>query len=154
LDKFISFFYFNLSNNKTNLSFRNFSVLNKIFTEQESKIPLNLDIKFLHWLAGFTDGEGSFSINITNSKSKKNKDFNKYINFRFRIRLHIDDVDVLYKIQNKLGIGKVFLQKGISECIFVVSKFEDIKNIIIPIFNFTNLYTSKSIDFKNFCLAF
>jgi LAGLIDADG endonuclease len=46
------------------------------------------------------------------------------------------------------------LQNNISECIYVVSKFEDIKILIIPIFKFTNLYTSKAKDFKDFCLAF
>ena len=46
--------------------------------------------KFLQWFVGFTDAEGHFIIS-TNSKG--------YVIFRFKIRLHVDDLEVL------LGLG-------------------------------------------------
>lgn len=120
--------------------------------DQTNKTTLSLKDNFLYWLAGFSDGESSFGIFV--NKYKNNQGLKQNLIFRYRIRLHIDDVDVLYKIQNKLKIGIVNLDIKKFECVYVVTKFEDIKNVIIPIFKYTKLYTTKAKDFMDFCLAF
>ena len=56
---------------------------------------VNLD--FLHWFSGFTDGEGNFLITLDR----------QYIKFRFKISLHIDDVEVLNTIKSHLNIGRL-----------------------------------------------
>ena len=48
------------------------------------------------------------------------------MSLRFTIEVHIDDVEVLYKIAQTLGIGKVLKNKHGSSALFFVTKFEDI----------------------------
>ena len=107
--------------------------------------PLNLDKNFLFWLAGFSDAEGSFGI-------RKRKD-RRGFSFSFRIRLHSDDIDTLHYICEKLGVGKVYLEKEKFECSYEVYKLLDLKNVIIPVFQYTKLYTNKYSDFLDFCKA-
>jgi hypothetical protein len=52
---------------------------------------------FLFWFSGFTDAEGNFLITLDRS----------FVKFRFKISLHIDDVEVLNTIKSKLKIGRV-----------------------------------------------
>ena len=56
---------------------------------------LNLKIKetgkqeFFEWFSGFCDGESNFSIDL--------KKLNTLVIFRFRIGIHIDDINILRK---------------------------------------------------------
>lgn len=56
-----------------------------------------VDPDFGHWLAGFTDGEGSFSI----SRPRKS-----YI-CSFHISLRMDDIDILHEACARTGLGYV-----------------------------------------------
>lgn len=58
---------------------------------------------FGYWLAGFTDGEGSFLIGKRNGRGP-------YASYRcgFQIKLRDDDRAILSKIRNILGIGKIY----------------------------------------------
>ena len=96
--------------------------------------------EFLYWFSGFSDAEGNFLIT---------KDRN-YIKFRFKICLHIDDLEVLNTIQSHLNIGRVELESHRNRCSFVVTDYGDIKNVICFIFNKFPLHTSKKLDFENF----
>ena len=96
-------------------------------------------------MAGFTDSEGNFIITTRNTLNSIN------FGFIFRIRLHIDDKATLDFIQKTLGVGRVYEEN--DECIFVVYKFEDIISVIIPIFTYANLITTKSMDFLDFKAA-
>jgi len=49
--------------------------------------------------------------------------------FKFKIHLHIDDIEVLYFIQKTLGVGKVS-PNGVASAIFRVRKQEDVAKII------------------------
>jgi hypothetical protein len=95
-------------NNVTHLNIKIYSILSK--TKQQNKIPLDLKDKILCWFAGFTDGEGSFNLNLSKYKNKQGL-IKKNIKFIFRIRLHIEDVDVLYRIQKKIRNRKSFVTK-------------------------------------------
>lgn len=99
---------------------------------------VNLD--FLHWFSGFSDAEGNFLITLDR----------EYIKFRFKISLHIDDVEVLNTIKSHLNIGRVTLEISRNRCSFIVEKYEDIKNVICYIFKSFPLHTSKRLDFENF----
>lgn len=98
------------------------------------------DEEFLFWFSGFTDAEGNFLITIDR----------KYAKTRFKINLHIDDIEVLYIIKSKLGFGRVI--KEINTGAFIV---EDALNIdkLCQIFNKYPLHTSKKLDFLSFCEA-
>lgn len=53
--------------------------------------------QFSQWFSGFVDGEGNFQVLFDRY----------YLRLMFRIRLHIDDIAVLYTIQSFLGVGIV-----------------------------------------------
>lgn len=60
----------------------------------------DLDDAFGHWLAGFADGEGSFTINCSR--------FHESLHTVFKITLRIDDRPILEEIQRHTGLGKLF----------------------------------------------
>jgi hypothetical protein len=95
---------------------------------------------FLNWFSGFSDAEANFLITLDRG----------YVKFRFKIVLHIDDIEVLNTIKSKLNIGRVTIESKRDRCSFIVEVFEDIKNVICPIFKNFPLHTSKKLDFENF----
>lgn len=93
---------------------------------------------FLEWFSGFVDAEGSFSISFDRG----------YVRFRFKISLHIDDIEVLNLIKSKLGVG-IVIRENHNYCSFVVQKFDEIINCC-AIFIAYPLWTNKRLDFNDF----
>ena len=91
---------------------------------------------FLSWFSGFTDAEGNFLISVDRN----------YVRFRFKISLHIDDVETLNTIKYNLNIGNIVLEKDRNRCSFVVQDFTEIKYVICAIFNKFPLLTSKRLE--------
>ena len=75
------------------------------------------DDEFAQWLSGFTDGEGNFYILIPK---------NNVISFRFKIKLHLDDKDVLVFIQSRLKCGNIITAQGKSYASFELTRIADI----------------------------
>lgn len=94
--------------------------------------------EFLQWFVGFTDAVGCFLINTKKAQEAY---------FTFKINLPINDIAVLYKIQNKLQIGVVF-HNG-KTCTFRVSSFQDILDKLLPIFDNYKLLTHKQLDYRD-----
>ena len=109
----------------------------------ENNLLKNVSSEFLYWFSGFTDAEGNFLISIDR----------QYVRFRFKISLHIDDVEVLNTIKSNLNVGTVTLENSRNRCSYIIQNYEEIKNIICPIFNAFPLHTSKRLDFENFAQA-
>ena len=109
----------------------------------KNKLPSSKE--FIEWFVGFTDAEGCFSI------VKENK--GKNICLSFTIELHIDDIEVLYKIASTLGVGRVLKKKNRDSALFIISKFEDINSVLIPLFKNFPLQTTKYLDFISFADA-
>ena len=109
----------------------------------EDNLLKNVSSEFLYWFSGFTDAEGNFLISIDR----------QYVRFRFKISLHIDDVEVLNTIKSNLNVGTVTLESSRNRCSYIIQNYEEIKNIICPIFNAFPLHTSKKLDFENFSQA-
>ena len=65
-----------------------------------------------------------------------------YIRFRFKISLHIDDLDVLNVIKSNLNIGKIIVEEKRNSCAFVVQSFSELKDVLCPIFTNFPLHTS------------
>lgn len=105
----------------------------------------NVTIEFIQWLAGFTDAEGSFII-------YSNKNWTT-VSLRFNIELHVDDIEILYKIAQTLGVGRVMKNSKRNSAIFYVVNLNDIIKVIIPIFQEFPLQTSKHLDFTCFSEA-
>lgn len=116
------------------------SNLNK--SNDSKKFDLNTVSKdFLSWFSGFTDAEGNFLISVDRN----------YV--RFKILLHIDDVETLNTIKSNLNIGNIVLEKDRNRCSFVVQDFTEIKLVICEIFKKFPLLTSKRLDFEDFYKA-
>lgn len=109
----------------------------------EDNLLKNVSSEFLYWFSGFTDAEGNFLISIDR----------QYVRFRFKISLHIDDVEVLNTIKSNLNVGTVTLESSRNRCSYIIQNYEEIKNVICPIFNAFPLHTSKRLDFENFSQA-
>ena len=76
-----------------------------------------------------------------------------YIRFRFKINLHIDDLQVLNLIKSKLNIGNIIIEENRNSCAFVVQSFSELKDVLCPIFINFPLHTSKKLDFQDFYAA-
>jgi hypothetical protein len=104
---------------------------------------------FLHWFSGFVDGEGVFFIKYDKTSNKPK------LNFTFKIALHIDDINILYLIQQELQIGTISYSeiKNTKIGTYMVNKFEDLLEVIIPIFKYAKLRTIKRLDFEDWASA-
>jgi hypothetical protein len=107
---------------------------------QHTKLDFKEQSSFLNWFSGFTDGEGNFLISLDRG----------YIRFRFKINMHIDNLEALNTIKSTLKIGSVTVYKDKNYCSFVVQDFSDIKDILCPVFVQFPLLTSKNLDFQDF----
>jgi cytochrome c oxidase subunit 3 len=139
------------------INFNNFGLVLK--DKNNKKFELNKN--FLEWLVGFTDAEGNFSITIRDNPHfkinilKENKEFkvnnvSKYVNLTFQIGLHIMDLKTLKFIQKELRCGNISVSK--NRCNYYINDFYSIKNIIIPLFEYFQLNSTKYsqyIVFKN-----
>jgi len=99
----------------------------------------------LKWLVGFVEGDGCFSVT-------KN---GKYIKYEFTIEIHIRDIKLLYKIKNLLGgYGSITTRKRSNPTTelarFKISSKNDLKRVILPIFDKYEMLTSKQYDYLFF----
>lgn len=108
--------------------------------KQNPPLEMNRD-QFSRWFSGFVDGEGNFQVFLDRN----------YLRAIFRIRLHIDDIAILYKIQKFLGVGKVQINN--NSCVFVIYKIEDLTNVLFPLLDQYNLFTTKWLDYLDFKLV-
>lgn len=97
---------------------------------------------FYEWFGGFTDAEGTFYFKKQN---------NLHYVFIYQITLHVDDVDVLTRIKDILGLGKITISKSV--CAYTINKQEEIKEII-KIFTKYPLNSTKRLNFLAFKEAF
>lgn len=99
--------------------------------------PLDRE-QFSRWLTGFIDGESNFQVILDR----------QYLRVMFRIILHIDDIAVLYKIQDFLGAGSVTIRG--SSCLYVINDVKTLLNVLFPILDEYKLYTTKWLDYLDF----
>lgn len=101
-----------------------------------------------NWLTGFTDGEGCFYVN-----TKKAKTLTGYqIILTFSITQHVRDERLLTKIIDYLKCGSIEKVSTRPNAVtFVVYKFTNIKDKIIPFFCKYPLQGVKSLDYNDFC---
>lgn len=94
--------------------------------------------EFAQWFSGFVDGEGNFQVFFDRS----------YVRVLFRIVLHIDDLQILYKIKDYLEVGTVRISK--DHCVYSIGKQEELLNNLFPILDKYTLLTTKYIDYLDF----
>jgi hypothetical protein len=102
-----------------------------------------------YWLAGFTSGEGCFFINIIKSKSK----LGEQVQLTFQITQHTRDETLMNNLISYFGCG--YLKKKnkskSSWLDFIVTKFSDNDEKIIPFFKKYKVFGVKLQDFEDWC---
>ncbi len=100
-----------------------------------------------HWMSGFVDAEGCFLIAITPTKNK----VGGIVKLKFSIAQHSRDECLLKSFVNYFGFGNYYNRSGGAAAgDFMVSKFADIYDNIIPFFEKYPLQGEKSKDFADF----
>jgi len=126
--------------------------INKITQEGNTKVSQTEETWLkekeleLEWFCGFSEAESMFFISTKGDLS-------------FRIKLHTDDRQALEYIKTLLSglanreVGVIVDSKDNFESYYIVAKFQDIIEILIPIFSKYYLTTSKFLDFQDFKAA-
>lgn len=90
------------------------------------------------YFVGLIEGDGWFSV------SKKGM----YVLYEMGISLHIRDIQLLYKIKEKLKVGTILIQ--VNSATFRIRNKEDLINTIFPIFDDFPMLTQKKEDYIRF----
>jgi len=110
----------------------NLSVIPLVYKIFNRKVPSDIDRNQISlWFSCFIDGEGSPQAILDRHSLRA----------IFRIRLHIDDIAILYKIKEFLGVGNVSVHG--SNCLFSISNIRDLQKVLIPLLDKYNLFTTK-----------
>lgn len=102
----------------------------------------NTSIPHPFWVAGFTTGEGSFLIDISKSSAYK---LGSNAKLTFQVSQHVKDELLLKSLIKYLDCGN-YLDKG-DVGNFIVTKFSDNYDKIIPLFKTYPLLGEKVIDY-------
>ena len=101
-----------------------------------------------YWMAGFTAGEGCFSIGITPSSTIKT---GVQVQLRFQLTQHSIDEAFMKSLIKFWGCGKVFNRPREDKVDFQIRKLEDLTDKVVPFFQRIPLQGVKSKDFEDFC---
>lgn len=107
-----------------------------------SSLDNETDRQFYEWFSGITDSEGSFRFERIKGLTYQ---------FIFIILLHIDDIDTLHYIKDRLGIGSVKTYGNTAR--FTITSRKDIEKLI-NIFSKYPLNSTKLLNYLDFKRAF
>lgn len=141
-----------LSGIKTILSYK--SSLNLgLSDELKAKFPgikaakrplvIDMDIPSAFWVAGFTTGDGSFSLVV---RSKELSGIAR-IDIEFSITQHTRDLLLLHKFIAFFNCGRIKKDSRYNVHYYVVTETEGLSNKIIPLFNKYPVKGVKSLNF-------
>ncbi|MDZ7785789.1 MAG: LAGLIDADG family homing endonuclease [Candidatus Saccharibacteria bacterium] len=105
-----------------------------------------------HYIVGFVDGEGCFSITIN-----KNGNGLPEVRLIFEIELREDDEPILHEISKVLDCGSIYrleyerYAKWRPHVKLKISNFKGISTKIIPFFQRYPLQAKKRLQFEKFC---
>jgi LAGLIDADG DNA endonuclease family protein/ATP synthase A subunit len=104
-------------------------------------------LKYMNWLRGFVEAEGSF--HIINQKVEGKT----WVSLRFTLTQHSRDKVLMENLIKILGCGRCSSPSNRKEVNFIVSTYSDISKIIIPLFQEYPLLGFKQKDFLDFAKA-
>lgn len=110
----------------------------------EVKLAENIDP---NWFAGFVDAEGSFIVSIHKSKTTTGN----AVKLIFSISQNQRDSELLSSFVKFLNCGRTSENPKNSAVELIISKFSDIENKILPLFNKYPLLGTKRRDYEDFC---
>jgi hypothetical protein len=113
---------------------------------QQERVPKKLD-NLKYYLAGFVDGEGSFSVTICKSKYAR---LRWKIDPLFQVYQHKDNSRILHIFKDVFKCGYVSEKGGNPSChVYCVDSIRDLLGIVIPFFEKYPLVGEK---YNNFLL--
>lgn len=101
-----------------------------------------------NWLAGFVTGDGSFLIHLQKSSSHT---CGFQIKLKLQITQHSRDTQLMKSLVEYLDCGQYKERSSKFAGDFIVTKFSDINEKIIPFFNKYPIKGVKALDFSDFC---
>jgi hypothetical protein len=107
---------------------------------------------FAEWIAGFTDGEGCFSIAVVRNAGCR---LGWQVQHEFSITQAESSVDVLERVRSHMGCGRIVRNRRIDDhreplTRYSVKRRDDLVSRIIPFFEAHPLLTAKRYDFELF----
>lgn len=102
-------------------------------------------IKDSNWIAGFTSGEGSFTVSVFKSKTL----LGVGVKLVFDLTHHKRDEKLMSTFINFFQCGCIYSNR--DAIYYRVSKFDDIMKIIIPFFKNYKIEGMKAQDFNDWC---
>lgn len=108
-----------------------------------------------NWIAGFSSGDGSFNIKISNSATTTTTKIGR-VQLIFSIGLNIREKELIkslaayFKLGNYENVKMSYIYYGENSVSLQVVKFSDICDIIIPFFKVYPIQGQKYFDFLDF----
>ena len=99
-----------------------------------------------NWLAGLTDGDGTFSFSINK------KETNQW-NCTFKIAASLRNARILRHCHTLLECGSVNLKSGKESAEFRIRDRKVLRGVIVPLFEKHPLWTTKAFYFERWCRA-
>lgn len=109
-------------------------------------LVVNQEIKNPNWLAGFVAGEGCFCISIF--KDTTNTGFT--VKLIFIMAQHSRDAVLMQSLVSYLDCGRYTSRSSQDAGDFIITKFSDMTDKIIPFFDKYPIIGVKSLDFADF----
>jgi hypothetical protein len=106
----------------------------------------NLNLIDIHWLAGFIQGDGSFSLTVNNDKKRT---LGKACKIYISICQNVISKIVLDGVKTFLGFGNVH-QQDKENYVYKIGSLQNI-NTFINKFNEAQFLGSKALDYADFC---
>jgi hypothetical protein len=98
------------------------------------------------WLAGFASAEGCFIITINDASDRK---AGAQVRLAFDITQHQKDEQLIRSLVEFFGCGGVYKNRGAFR--YIVNKFSDLNEKIIPFFIKYPIQGKKRLDFQDWC---
>lgn len=101
----------------------------------------------IHWLAGFINADGSFKVEVL---LRKTGTLGKQVRPLIVISQHTNNLIVLNKIKEFLGIGNITIRKTQPLADFKITSLKESNNFI-KLFKEAKLLGAKALDYNDFC---
>ena len=112
-------------------------------TSVERPNVLDYKIPDPNWLAGFTTAEGSFMVRVMDRQNSRTQ-----VLLRFKLTQHLRDEQLMRSLVDYLGCGKFYVSVGSID--FIVTKFSDITNKLVPFFDKYPIQGIKYLNYLDF----
>ena len=112
-------------------------------TPVERPSVLDCKISDPKWLAGFTTAEGSFMVRVMDRPNSRTQ-----VLLRFKLTQHLRDEQLMRSLVDYLYCGRIYVSAGSVD--FIVTKFSDITNKLIPLFDKYPIQGVKYLNYLDF----